>query len=251
MFKIFIAEDEIKTLNSIKMLIEEFCVDVKIIATAQSVKSAVNFLSSNNVDLLLSDINFPDGTGFDILEQIKYDNIKVIFITAFEEYALKAIKVSASDYILKPLKPKELIESIDKILRQKEDNNERLLKIETLLSNINSSEESLKKIILKTSERNCLIDIEDIVRCESENSYTVFHLRNKKKIVTSNVLKEYDEILSDSGFLRTHKSHLVNIDFITSYEKSGGGYLLLKDLTKVPVSVRKREYVLNYLDNYY
>lgn len=246
MFKIFIAEDEIKTLNSIKMLIEEFCDDVEIIHTAQSVKSAVNFLSLNDVDLLLSDINFPDGTAFDILEKINYANFKIIFITAFEEFALKAIKVSASDFLLKPIKPKDLIHSVNKIKNDSLIENQQL-QIDALLDNFKNNNTE-KKIVLKTSERLKVVKIKEIVRAESDGSYAVFYLSDKSKIIVSKPLKEFDNILFDFGFLRVHKSYLVNIEYVDSYEKSGGGYLKLIDGSQIPVSVRKKEFVINKLN---
>ena len=247
--KTFIAEDETKTLNSIKKIIDNYCSDIVISGTAQTVSDAVAFLSKNDIDLLLLDINFPDGTGFDILQQLTSYNFKIVFITAYEKYAIRAIKISAVDYLLKPLNPKELIDAVFKVRKEIENNNKDLLKIETLLSNIKKPTETFNKIAVKTSERITVVDLNDLIRCESDTSYTLIFLSDRKKIVSSKNLKEYDEILSGSGFLRTHKSHLVNINFIKSFEKAGGGYLVLKDNSKIPVSVRKKEFVLKTLDN--
>jgi len=246
MLTIFIAEDEINILNSIKKIIEQWCFDVSISGTAQTVEKAINILSVNKPDLLLLDINFPDGTGFDILEKIKYNDLKVIFITAFEEYALKAIKVSASDFLLKPIKPKDLIHSVNKIKNNFLIENQQL-QIDALLDNIKNNNKE-KKIVLKTSERLKVVKIKEIVRAESDGSYAVFYLTDKSKIIVSKPLKEYDDILFDFGFLRVHKSYLVNIEYIDSYEKSGGGYLKLIDGNKIPVSVRKKEFVINKLN---
>ncbi len=246
MFKILIAEDEIKTLNSIKKIIEDYCSDVKIIHTAQSVKSAVNFLLKNKADLLLLDINFPDGTGFDILEKIKYENLKVVFITAFEKYALRAIKVSASDYLVKPVNPKELTETVNKIKNNLRNENNQA-EIKTLLDNLKSINKS-KKIVLKTSERLKIVKINEIIRAESDSSYTLFYLSDKNKIIVSKPLKEYDEILSDFGFIRVHKSYLVNVEHIESFERQSGGYLIMADGSQIPVSTRKKEFVINKLN---
>ncbi len=250
MLKIFIAEDEIKTLNSIKKMIETYCADTYIAGSAQSVKESVEFLSKHTIDLVLFDIDFPDGTGFDILKQLNNYNFQIIFITAHEKYAVQAIKLSAVDYLVKPVNPKELIAAVHKGQYEIESKHTDLLKIETLLSNINTPKKTFEKIIIKTSERIIVLDIKDIIRCESDNSYTSFYLSDKKKILSSKVLKEYDDMLCKSGFIRTHKSHLINLNFIKSFEKAGGGYLVLKDYTKIPVSVRKRESVLNALDNF-
>lgn len=247
MLKIFIAEDEIKTLNSIKNVIEIYCPKTLLSGFAQTVKDAVSFLSENKVDLVLFDISFPDGTSFDILKQLKSYNFNIIFITAHEEFALQAIKLSAADFLLKPLNPKELIASIQKLQKNKEEA-QNMIMIETLLSNLNTSKKTFKKIVLKTSERIQVVEIKDIKHCESDSSYTSFYLTDNRKIIVSKALKEYDEMLSGAGFLRTHKSHLVNINFIESYEKSGGGYIVLKDRSNIPVSVRKREFVLDIIN---
>ena len=248
MFKICIVEDEPKTLNSIRKIVEDYCDGVVIAAGLQTVKEAVEFLSNNKIDLLLLDINLPDGTGFNILEKTIHLEFKIIFITAFEEYALKAIKVSAADYLVKPINPKELIGAVNKVKEDFESDEYRKIKHEALLANLNSLD-NLKKLVLRTSERFIILKINDIIRCESDGSYTEFHLMDAKKITVSKPLKEYEEMLSHSGFLRVHKSHLVNINYINSFVKRDGGYLVLNDLTKIPVSVRKKDYVLNVLEN--
>ncbi len=245
----FIAEDETKTLNSIKNIIENYCSDIVLSGTSQNVKEAIEFLSKNDTDLFLTDINFPDGTAFDIFNKLNSFNFKVVFITAYEKYAVRAIKISAVDFLLKPVNPKELISAVNKARIEIENKYSDLVRIKTLLSNMNNETKSFKKIIVKTSERINVIDITDIVRCESDTSYTSFFLKNNKKIISSKNLKEYDEMLSASGFLRTHKSHLVNLDYIKSFEKAGGGFLILKDQSKIPVSIRKKEFVLDALNN--
>ena len=135
----FIAEDETKTLNSIKNIIENFCPDVILSGTAKNVKEAIKFLSKNDTDLFLTDINFPDGTGFDIIKKLNSCNFKVIFITAYEKFAVQAIKISAVDFLLKPVNPKELISAVNKARNEIENNNSDFLRIQTLLSNINNS----------------------------------------------------------------------------------------------------------------
>ncbi len=248
MLKIFIAEDEIKTLNSIKNIIENYCPETILSGFAQTVEDAILFLSGNKIDLALFDISFPDGTSFDILKQLKSYNFNIIFITAHEEYALQAIKFSAADFLLKPLNPKELIASIQKLQNKNQEKLQNRLMIETLLTNLNTSRKSFKKIVLKTAERIQVVEIKNIIRCESDSSYTSFFLTGNRKIIVSKPLKEYDGMLSDVGFIRTHKSHLVNLNFIASYEKSSGGYIVMKDKTNISVSVRRKEFVLDILN---
>ena len=249
MLKIFIAEDETNTLNFISNIIKNYTPNTELIGSSKTVKKAVSFLNSNEINLALFDINFPDGTSFDILKQLKSYNFSIIFITAHEKHAIRAIKFSAADFLLKPLNPKELIAAIQKIQDKKKEKSQNKLMIESLISGFESPAKSYKKIILKTAERIQVVEIKDIMRCESDGSYTIFFITENRKIIVSKSLKEYDEILCDFEFIRTHKSHLVNLNYITSYEKSDGGYIKMKDNKKIPVSVRKRDFVLNALEN--
>jgi len=250
MLKIAIIEDEEKSLNFIRSIIEQFCPKAEIIGTATHVQSAVTLLRNFKPTLILSDINLPDGTSFDILDQLDEIDFKIIFITAFEEYAIKAIKFSALDYLVKPVDPNELITAIHKAGEQIEHENNNL-KLKTLLSNVREFSEKLRKIVLKTFDSIYVVDLQDIIRCESDNSYTLFYLKDSRKIMVSNVLKDYDELLADSGFIRVHKSHLVNLNYIDKFFKADGGYLIMKDGSSVPVSQRKREMILDIFNNLY
>ena len=248
MLKIFIAEDEQETLNLIKNIIENYTPETQLVGVAKTVKDAISFLNSNNIDLALFDINFPDGTSFDILKKLKSHNFSIIFITAHEEYAIQAIKFSAADFLLKPLNPKELIAAIQKLQDKTNEELQNKLMIETLLANYQTPQSSFKKIILKTVERLQIVEINNIIRCESDSSYTIFYLTENRKITVSKPLKSFDEMLSKHGFIRTHKSHLVNINFIVSYEKLEGGCIIMKNKTSVPVSFRKKDFVLEQLN---
>jgi len=247
MLNIVIIEDEEKTLHFISNIINEYCSGTQIIGTASDARSAVELLQNIKPDLVLSDINLPDGTSFDILNRLEEIDFKIIFITAFEEYAIKAIKFSALDYLVKPIDPQELISVIKKAGEhiERENNN---LKLKTLLLNVRDFSEKLKKIVLKTSDSIYIIDVQDIIRCESDSSYTLFFIKDGRKIMVSKVLKDYDELLSDSGFLRVHKSHLVNLNHINKFNKADGGFLEMKDNSNVPVSQRKRDMILAFFE---
>ncbi len=244
MLKVFIAEDETKTLNSIKNIIENYCPATALVGTSQTVKDTILFLTENEVDLVLLDINFPDGTSFDILKQLKSYNFNIIFITAHEEFAIQAIKFSAADFLLKPLNPKELIAAIQQLQEKNKKDLQNKVMIETLLENLNTTEIKSKKIILRTAERLQVIEVKNIIRCESDSSYTNIFLTENRKVIVSKPLKDYDEMLCNFGFIRTHKSHLININYIASYEKSGGGYIVMKDKSNISVSVRKKDFVI-------
>ena len=248
MLKIAIIEDEEKTLGFIRNIIESYCENCEIAGTANSVDTGVKLLKTIQPGLVISDINLPDGTSFDIFEQLEDIDFKTIFITAYEEYAIKAIKFSALDYIVKPIDPQELIASVKKATDQLERENNNL-RLKTLLSNVREFSEKLRKIVLKTSDSIYVVDVQDIVRCESDSSYTTFFLIDKRKILVSKVLKDYDELLGDSGFIRVHKSHLVNLNHINKFNKTDGGFLEMKDGSNVPVSQRKRDTILDFFEN--
>lgn len=248
MLKIAIIEDEEKSLGFIRSIIEQHCPAAEIIGTATSVQSAVTLLTNVKPALVLSDINLPDGTAFEMLSRLDEIDFKVIFITAFEEYAIKAIKFSALDYLVKPIDPNELVKAVNKAKEQIEHENNSL-KLKALLSNVRDFSDKLRKIVLKTFDSIYVVDLQDIIRCESDNSYTLFYLKDSRKIMVSNVLKEYDELLADSGFIRVHKSHLVNLNYIDKFIKSDGGYLIMKDGASVPVSQRKRDMIMDFFNN--
>ncbi|MFO7370074.1 MAG: LytTR family DNA-binding domain-containing protein [Bacteroidales bacterium] len=248
MLKIAIIEDEEKSLGFIRSIIEQHCPAVEIIGTATSVQSAVTLLTNVKPALVLSDINLPDGTAFDMLSRLDEIDFKVIFITAFEEYAIKAIKFSALDYLVKPIDPNELVKAVNKA-KEKIEHENNTLKLKALLSNVRDFSEKLRKIVLKTFDSIYVVDLQDIIRCESDNSYTLFYLKDSRKIMVSSVLKDYDELLADSGFIRVHKSHLVNLNYIDKFIKSDGGYLIMKDGASVPVSQRKRDMIMDFFNN--
>jgi len=146
--------------------------------------------------------------------------------------------------LLKLVNPKELIASIQKLQEKNKNDLQNKLIIETLLANLNTPEKKSKKIILKTAERLQVIEVKNIIRCESDSSYTNIFLTENRKIIVSKPLKDYDEMLCDFGFIRTHKSHLINLNLIASYEKSSGGYIVMKDKSNISVSVRKKDFVI-------
>ncbi|MBN2814718.1 MAG: response regulator transcription factor [Bacteroidales bacterium] len=248
MLKITIIEDEEKSLGFIRGIIEQYCPTAEIAGTATNVESAVTLLTNVKPALVLSDINLPDGTAFDMLSRLDEIDFKVIFITAFEEYAIKAIKFSALDYLVKPIDPNELINAVNKAREQIEHETNNL-KLKALLSNVRDFSDKLRKIVLKTFDSIYVVDLQDIIRCESDNSYTLFYLKDNRKIMVSSVLKDYDELLADSGFIRVHKSHLVNLNYIDKFIKSDGGYLIMKDGASVPVSQRKRDMIMDFFNN--
>ncbi len=245
--KAVIVDDDVRVVNIISTLIETDFSDISIVAAADDVQTGHSCIQQYQPDLLFLDINLPDGTGFDLLRKLPQIDFKIIFITAFGEYALQAIKFSAMDYILKPIDTIELAKAIDKtreIIHQEEEQ----LKVKALLENF-EEKKSLKRIVLHTSECLHYVNIDEIIRCEAANNYTFFYLANNKKILVSKTLKEFAELLKESGFLRVHQSHLINSLFVDRFIKSDGGYLLMKDKSNVPVSMSNRQQILKALDS--
>jgi two-component system LytT family response regulator len=232
--------------QTLEKLLREHCSNVKLVAQAGSVTSGVEAIKKHHPDLILLDIKMDDGTGFDLLKKLEPVDFKVIFITAYDEYAIKAIKFSALDYLLKPVEAEELVEAIDKTekLVLKELNTQ----LSVLEDNMQSGSIASKKIILKTFDNIHLVKMSDIIYCESNDNYTDFHLLDKNKILVSNTLKEYDEMLSSYGFLRVHRSFLINLAHIVRFEKAEGGNVVLTNGSIVPVSSRKRELLIEMLN---
>jgi two-component system, LytTR family, response regulator len=242
MLRTIIIDDEPHIRQTLEKMGVQYCRNVNLIATASNVKNGVETIKKLHPELVLLDIKMDDGTGFDLLKLLEPVDFKVIFITAFDQYAIKAFKFSAIDYIMKPVDPDELCQAVNKAEKLVQTQFNEQLKV--LEDNIRPIDKLNKKIILKTFDNIHLIKVQDINYCESDGSYTTVHLMNGKNIIVSNTLKDYEEMLSESGFFRVHKSFLINIRHIDRFEKSEGGQVVLEDESKVPVSSRKKEELL-------
>ena len=247
--KVVVVDDESKTREGIIDIIKNYCPQVKSVTEANDVKSAIKVINDVIPDVLILDISLGEETSFDILKQLNHVDFKIIFITAYEQYAIKAIKFSALDYLIKPVNPKELIEAITDASKELE-RDQTELKLNALLSNIENISNGVKKIILKTAESIFLINTQDIIRCESDDCYTSFYLFDGNKIMVSKTLKEFEELLSEYGFFRSHQSHMVNLYYMARFDKHDGGTIFMKDDSKIPVSSRKRNSLLKIFDKY-
>jgi two-component system, LytTR family, response regulator len=243
MIRAIIIDDEKTSRDALLGLITRYCNDVTIVEQANGYKSGIEAIEKHNPDLVFLDIQMPDGSGFQLLEDIKEINFEIIFTTAFDQYAIKAIKYSALDYLLKPIVPSDLVTAIQKLVKKK-SSTEINSSIKVLLDNLKNKSEP-KKIVLSTLDQIHVVAIEDIVRCESDDCYTRFILNDGKVLLICKTLKEYDMLLEEQNFLRPHKSHLININHISGYFKNEGGCILMSDGTKIPVSRRKRDKVIS------
>lgn len=240
--KVIIVDDEISIRNSIKSILDNKHPDIEIIDSVANVSDGYNAVLRNKPDLLFLDVEMPDGTGFDLMEKLIPVDFKVVFITGHQEYALRAIKMSALDFILKPFGEEDIDNSVLKA-REAINRDEEYIKFQTLKENLEGNR-VLKRIVLPTSDNLHLVSISDIVRAEADSNYTRFIISDGQKIMVSRTIKEFDNLLSGSGMIRVHQSHLVNIIFVDKYIKRDGGCLQLKDGTKIPVSQNLRKKVI-------
>jgi len=248
MQKAIVIDDEKNSREVITELLKEYFEEIKVVAQTGDVKTSIKEIKKHQPNLLFLDIDLPDGTGFDILKKVEYRDMKVIFVTAHQDYAIQAIKFSAFDFILKPFNSGELIKTVRRVLDEHTAEN-NAVRFEAILSNFGNSLPELKKIVLKTSDRIYLVNIKDIIRCEAENNYTNFYLASGNKIMVSKTIKTYDSLLSEHEFLRVHQSHLVNLNYIQHFDKPDGGMLVLSDNSSIPVSHQKKALLLDYFSS--
>ncbi len=242
--KAIIIDDEENARENLRGILNEYCPEVQILKEASSAAEAIVVIDNYKPNLVFLDIEMPDGNGFEVLKQFKNPEFKVIFVTAYDHYAIQAIRFSALDYILKPINVLFLQTAIQKMKETMEKDD---LRIQNLLENNVSNIEN-RKLALTFSNKIEYIEIKQILRCEGETNYTRFYLNDGRKFLISRTLVEYEEILDNHGFIRSHKSHLVNIKHIRSFIKDDGGYLVMQDGSTVPVSRRKKEAVLEKLN---
>ncbi len=240
-----IVEDMPDALQLLKTDLENLHPELIIIDTAQSVVAAAKALRKQQPDILFLDIMLGDGTSFDLLEIFPDLQSKIIFVTASDEYALRAFKFAAIDYVLKPYSHEELTQAITKAKKQLQPNSERLSILKNTLA---APEQKPDKISLHTLDKIIIVSLDDIIRCESDSNNTIFYLQDGQKIFVTKTLKYFADLLKPYEFLRVHQSHLVNIQCISAFIKTDGGYLLLKNGESVPVSVRKKMEVMEILD---
>lgn len=246
--KAVIIDDEAPVRNTITALLKKSFPDITISAAAGSVAEGIAVVTEHQPDILFLDIELPDGIGFDLLRQVGPVRFRTIFVTGHQEYALDAIKVSALDYILKPVDEDELRVAILKA-REIINHEEEQLKLLALGENL-QGKKVLKRIILRTAEALQLVAIDDIIRAEAESNYTHFYITGGKHIMVSRTIKEYEALLIGTGLIRVHQSHIVNLNYIDKFYKHDGGYLQLKDGTTIPVSPVLKQKVLQALNEH-
>ena len=252
MVRTLIIDDEIRARETIQALLEIYCKDTaQVVGQAKNMRTGIEAIREHKPDLVLLDIKMPDGSGFDLLARYGKIDFKVVFITAFEEYAIQAFKFSAIDYILKPIEPDELIKAINRVndvIKTSQPNNMDV-QFKTFLNNIQNNKAEDKKLVLKTTENIYVIPIYEVVALSSDRNYTRFNFLERPPIIVSKTLKDFDNILTDYGFMRVHRSHMINLRYIERFEKVDGGYAVMRGGLKIEVSHRKKEDLLEFFSS--
>ena len=246
MLKTVIIDDDYVSRLILRDMLEKFLDNIEIMGEAGTVAEGVKLIENSNPDLVLLDISMPDGTGFDLLDKLKSINFKLIFITAYSEYAVKAFKYSAFDYIIKPLNVDELTKAIKRIPHINQVDNK--VRFDTLKENLLSNDETASKTVaLPEINGFAIINVGDIIRCEGKRNYTRIIFKDNTEKVVSRTLLEFEHLLSPLGFVRIHRSHLVNFPNVVRYLKSDGGMVELKSGELLKVSPKHKENLLNKL----
>ena len=241
--RIMLVDDEQPCLDVLHALLTDELGDTVEIHMSSNPEEALQIIKKIKPDLVFMDIEMPLMNGFTLLDKLKPIDFEVIFTTAYDQFAVKAFRFSALDYLLKPLDPDELKDALVKYEERKSSesfNNQ----IDLLLDNINTQSNPFKRIAIHSNDGIMFTNVSEIIRCESENNYTYFFMTGNRKLLASRTLKDFEDLLSDSGFFRVHQSHLINLQHINRMIKGDGGYLIMSDNSNVPISRNKREALL-------
>lgn len=237
--KAVIIEDEINGLNNLKSLLAEHCEEVEIIGTAGSVEEGYKLLSNSRIkpDVAFLDISLPDGLVFQLLNRLKPVSFDVIFVTAYEDYAIKACEYSSIGYVMKPIDPDTLVEAVERIHPDKQNEIDKRLDI---FQNYMNNPNAFTKMSISALDGIYFVNIKDVVRFEAEDNYTHIFLNGGEKITASKTIKAYEDMLVPFNFYRVHKRHVINLNFMRKFVKGDGGYLIMDDDIKIEVSRRRR-----------
>ncbi|TXI32829.1 MAG: response regulator transcription factor [Niabella sp.] len=250
MYRTVIIDDEINCIEVLEILIQKYYPELTIVATFSSSVKALEYLKTNQVDLVFLDIQMPFLTGIDLLASITNPMFNVIFTTAYDQYAIAAIKLSALDYLLKPIDEDLLRKAVDKFKKQK-INSTMQSQLEQLFQQLNVSTQSVvggtalsTKVAVGLQDKILFYEPDEIMYCQSQDNYTRLFLMNGEKIMASKTIRYFEDLLTPSGFIRPHQSFLINSKYIQQYSKKDGGYLILSDGFAIPVSRSKKEEIL-------
>ncbi|MGB0985311.1 MAG: LytR/AlgR family response regulator transcription factor [Saprospiraceae bacterium] len=247
MISAIIIDDIQKSRAVLLQLLQRHCPQINVIGMAASADEAQLLILEKNPDLLFLDVEMPNGTGFDLLKRFSSPTFEVIFTTAYDQYALQAIKFCALDYLLKPIDIEELQAAIQK-MASKVTTPKSSNRFTHLIENLNNHNHKNHKIGIPTQEGLIFIKVDDILYCTADRSYTYVQLKNQRKIIATRKIKEFENLLTQHDFFRIHRSHLINLNYIEKYYKGAGGYVIMSNGQSIDVSRRKKEGFLEQLD---
>lgn len=240
MIKAVLVDDEIDSLRVLERLLETYCPQVSVVGKADGVESAVQVIRTTTPDLVFLDIEMTQGNAFDLLSRLRPVNFRVIFVTAFGEYAIRAFKYSALDYLLKPVDIDDLCNAVERAAETLQEKN-ILDQMKIFQENISNFQLYQQKLAVPIATGLMFVVIKDIIRFEAKGSYTAIHLQGKEQILTTRNIKEYETMVPESIFFRIHNSHIINLHQIRKYHKGRGGSVVMEDGTSIDVASRRRE----------
>lgn len=240
MLRTMVIDDEQDAIDFLSGAIERYCPDTEVVGSATNVRDGLREIALKHPDLVFLDIAMPSGSGFDLLNQMPDRNFEVVFVTAYNEHAIRAFRYSAIDYLLKPVDISELVTAVGKVNQSVTRSNMNLVNV--LLENLKTGTPS--KLSLPTAMGFEYVLIDDIIRIEADRSYCSFFLTRQRRFLVSRCLNDYHQLLDCNQFFRIHHSHLINMQHVKAYVRSDGGYVEMSDASQVPVSRNKKDFFL-------
>ncbi|MEO8149740.1 MAG: LytTR family DNA-binding domain-containing protein [Bacteroidia bacterium] len=248
MIRSILVDDEQHCRESLSATLNHNFPEVELLAQCTSIYDGENAIELYKPDLVFLDVELPPYTGFDMLKKIGTISFETIFTTAYDKYAIRAIKASALDFLLKPVDKEELGEALEHF-KQKHSKSNSQEKMEVLFENVRQMRDPLRKLMIPTQDGFDLVSVSDIVRLQSDNNYTNFHFADKRKILVSKTLKDFDDMLSGHSFFRVHQSHIINLHYVKNYLKGEGGVVMMQEGTEIDVSRRRKEEFIKSLES--
>jgi len=248
MISAVIIEDEPKGRQMLKQMLSDYCPELELLGMAKSAKEGYDLILSSGPDLVFLDVEMPNGSGFDLLDMFDDVNFQLVFTTAYGHYALQAIKYSALDFLLKPIDGDDLIMAVEKAEENKNLKKGLNGNVQTLMDNV-KGEGAPQKMAVPDFKGVAIINVQDIVRCEADGNYTTLFLNEDIKITSTRTLKQFEDMLELDGFMRVHRTHLINLRQVTRFEKEDGGMALMTNGDKIEISRRRKQQFVEFLAN--